>query len=141
MFCLFSAGLENIQLLDDVGSDSAISMGSASPHQDSADLMDLSSFDGLEGATGGSDFDVLDYGHRLTHDTTEYGQHQRVHTHSMSSGGAEVRKKSVFVIGGFHGHVFVLILSIGRSDEREWTILEDAQYEQRWRWGKWVSFF
>lgn len=66
-------GLQSIQVLDDGGSDSAVSMGSGSPRQEVNETMELSPFDGLEGATGGSDYD-----HSSTY------SHQETHTRSTS---------------------------------------------------------
>nr|KAG5695054.1 hypothetical protein BaRGS_032547 [Batillaria attramentaria] len=60
-------GLQSIQVLDDAGSDSAVSMGSGSPTQEVNETMAMSPFDGLEGATGGSDFDsAASYSHQQT---------------------------------------------------------------------------
>ncbi|XP_070174443.1 endoplasmic reticulum membrane sensor NFE2L1-like isoform X2 [Littorina saxatilis] len=63
----FDPGLDTIQMLDDAGSDSAISMGSVSPHQEVNETMETSPFEGLEGATGGSDYDSTSYGNRRTY--------------------------------------------------------------------------
>ncbi|XP_025081964.1 nuclear factor erythroid 2-related factor 2-like isoform X2 [Pomacea canaliculata] len=71
-------GLTSIQMLDEAESDSAVSMGSTSPLQELNDTVENSPFDGLEGATGGSDYDAH---------TDGYGQ-QNGRTHS-SSGGSE----------------------------------------------------
>ncbi|KAK6181338.1 hypothetical protein SNE40_009212 [Patella caerulea] len=68
----FTEGLETIRMLDDGGSDSAISMGSASPIQEPNDSCGMSPYDGVEGATGGSDYDSPTFSKSSKYDGDEY---------------------------------------------------------------------
>ncbi|XP_067687509.1 endoplasmic reticulum membrane sensor NFE2L1-like isoform X1 [Haliotis asinina] len=65
-------GLQTMQMLDEASSDSAVSMGSASPMQDLSESNAMSPFDGLEGATGGSDYGSPTYSKTSKYDPEEY---------------------------------------------------------------------
>ncbi|XP_046570343.1 endoplasmic reticulum membrane sensor NFE2L1-like isoform X4 [Haliotis rubra] len=65
-------GLQTMQMLDEASSDSAVSMGSASPMQELSESNAMSPFDGLEGATGGSDYGSPTYSKTSKYDPEEY---------------------------------------------------------------------
>ncbi|XP_076455961.1 endoplasmic reticulum membrane sensor NFE2L1-like isoform X2 [Babylonia areolata] len=82
-------GLDTIQsMVDEAASDSAISMASGSPQQEVNETMQMSPYDGLEGATGGSDYDTSSYGHHRSQMHSSGSTEEENYQYSCSSYGS-----------------------------------------------------